>query len=85
MLTCIFILFTYFSIVDDDWEEGDSVEADGEMQIVTECWVEPQNGVVTSLSPYALHLHNCNYRELAQAVSTSLIFHQLQITIFSGS
>ncbi|XP_069157334.1 KICSTOR complex protein SZT2 isoform X2 [Procambarus clarkii] len=55
------------SIVDEDWEEGDSVEADGEMQIVTECWVEPQNGVVTSPSPHALHLHNCNYRQLAQA------------------
>ncbi|KAK8725752.1 hypothetical protein OTU49_010460, partial [Cherax quadricarinatus] len=55
------------SIVDEDWEEGDSVEADGEIQIVTECWVEPQNGVVTSPSPQAVHLHNCNYRQLAQA------------------
>ncbi|KAG7166246.1 KICSTOR complex protein SZT2-like 2 [Homarus americanus] len=55
------------SIVDEDWEEGDSVEADGEMQIVTECWVEPQNGVVTSPSPHAAHLHDCNYRQLAQA------------------
>ncbi|XP_047479590.1 KICSTOR complex protein SZT2-like isoform X5 [Penaeus chinensis] len=55
------------SIVDEDWEEGDSVEADGELQVVTECWVEPQNGAVTTPSPHASHYHNCNYRQLAQA------------------
>lgn len=60
------------SVVEDDWEEGDSVEADGVMEIVTECWVEPQNGVVVSPSPRANHLNNCNYRQLAQAVSTYL-------------
>lgn len=58
------------SVVEDDWEEGDSVEADGVMEIVTECWVEPQNGVVVSPSPRANHLNNCSYRQLAQAVST---------------
>ncbi|XP_050730013.1 KICSTOR complex protein SZT2-like isoform X17 [Eriocheir sinensis] len=55
------------SVVEDDWEEGDSVEADGVMEIVTECWVEPQNGVVVSPSPRANHLNNCSYRQLAQA------------------
>lgn len=60
------------SVVEDDWEEGDSVEADGVMEIVTECWVEPQNGVVVSPSPRANHLNNCSYRQLAQAVSTCI-------------
>lgn len=58
------------SVVEEDWEEGESVEADGVMEIVTECWVEPQNGVVAFPSPHAQHLNNCNYRQLAQAVST---------------
>ncbi|KAK3857346.1 hypothetical protein Pcinc_036398, partial [Petrolisthes cinctipes] len=40
------------SLVEDEGdEEGDSVEADGEMQVVTECWVEPQNGVVVAPAP----------------------------------
>ncbi|CAL4100629.1 unnamed protein product, partial [Meganyctiphanes norvegica] len=55
------------SSVDVDSEEGDSVDADGELQLLTECWVEPQNGAVTTFSPHAKHLHNCNYRQLAQA------------------
>lgn len=66
----LFISLSFDSIVDEDWEEGDSVEADGELQVVTECWVEPQNGAVTTPSPHASHFHNCNYRQLAQAVST---------------
>lgn len=61
------------SVVEEDWEEGDSVEADGVMEIVTECWVEPQNGVVVSPSPRAHHLNNCSYRQLAQAVSTLVV------------
>ena len=58
------------SVVEEDWEEGESVEADGVMEIVTECWVEPQNGVVAFPSPHAQHLNHCSYRQLAQAVST---------------
>ncbi|XP_063888022.1 KICSTOR complex protein SZT2-like isoform X5 [Scylla paramamosain] len=55
------------SVVEEDWEEGESVEADGVMEIVTECWVEPQNGVVAFPSPRAQHLNNCSYRQLAHA------------------
>ncbi|XP_076055800.1 KICSTOR complex protein SZT2-like isoform X3 [Oratosquilla oratoria] len=53
--------------VSDDWDESDSGEADGDLQLITECWVEPQNGVVASCSSNAQHLCGLNYQELGQA------------------
>lgn len=51
-------------------DEMDTTEADGEVQIVTECWVEPQFGVCINNTPERLHFERLTCVELAKAVST---------------
>jgi hypothetical protein len=45
-------------------------EADGDLQIVTECWIEPQYGVVINSSPERQHWEGLTYKQIARAVST---------------
>ncbi|CAM1294269.1 Uncharacterised protein r2_g361 [Pycnogonum litorale] len=54
---------------DDDGDDMDAVEADGELQIVTECWVEPQFGFVTNSTPERKYLEGLTYQQIPSAVS----------------
>ena len=54
-------------------EEMETTEADGELQIITECWVEPQCGVIVNSTPERQHFDGLNYIQLAQAVSQNSI------------
>ena len=64
-----------FSASKDDLEEMETTEADGELQIITECWVEPQCGVIVNSSPKLQHFDGLDYRQLAEAVSESLLLY----------
>lgn len=56
---------------DEDLHE-DTTEADGELQIITECWVEPQYGEIVNSSPQRKHFDGLTYKELPDAVSYML-------------
>lgn len=49
-------------------------EADGDLQIVTECWVEPQYGVVVNSTPERQHWEGLTYKQIARAVSHFLVY-----------
>lgn len=55
-------------MLDEDGPE-DTTEADGELQIITECWVEPQYGEIVNSSPQRKHFDGLAYTELPDAVS----------------
>ena len=59
-----------YSVSEEDMDEMETTEADGEVQIVTECWVEPQFGICINNTPERLHFETLNSVELAKAVST---------------
>ena len=59
----------------DDLEEMETTEADGELQIITECWVEPQCGVIVNSSPKRQHFDGLDYRQLAEAVSEHFLLY----------
>lgn len=91
--TCVvqYILFppsvknTRGSVSEDDMEEGELPEADGELQIVTECWVEPQYGISVNNPIERKHLDGLAYKEIAssfydidyEAISCLTTFEQL--------
>ncbi|KAI0211904.1 KICSTOR complex protein SZT2 [Lamellibrachia satsuma] len=62
----------------DDMEEMETTEADGELQIITECWVEPQCGVIVNSTPERQHFDGLNYIQLAEA---QLLLLQLQLLL----
>ena len=66
-------LFVIRLSVDEDVEEEETTEADGELQIITECWLEPQFGEVVSSPPERQHFDNLNYKQLPKAVSPSSV------------
>ena len=45
-------------------DDSDTAEADGRLQLVTECWIEPQSGTVFDLPPEQKHFHNATYKEI---------------------
>ena len=49
-------------------DEMETTEADGELQIVTECWIEPQHGYSVKNSPERKHWDDMTYKEIAQTV-----------------
>jgi hypothetical protein len=51
-------------------DEIETTEADGELQIVTECWIEPQHGYSVKNSPERKHWDDMTYKEIAQTVRT---------------
>jgi len=63
-----------YSVSEEDGEELDGAVGDGELQIITECWVEPQCGVVVNSTPERKHFDGLSYKEVAQTVSTHVIF-----------
>nr|CAD7431950.1 unnamed protein product [Timema monikensis] len=40
-------------------------EIDGELQIITECWIEPQFGTVMGSPPERIYMENLQYHQLA--------------------
>lgn len=55
------------SVSEEDMDEMETAEADGEVQIVTECWIEPQFGVCIKNTPERLHFDGLTRTELAKA------------------
>ena len=46
-----------------------SAESDAELQIVTECWLEPQYGQIINSPAQRKHYDGITYQQLPQAVS----------------
>ncbi|XP_077980912.1 KICSTOR complex protein SZT2-like isoform X2 [Glandiceps talaboti] len=67
--------------------EFDTPEADGELQMVTECWIEPQSGIVFNSPEERNYLENLSFKQVAQAVfpidqevmTTLLTFEHLRL------
>ncbi|XP_076462664.1 KICSTOR complex protein SZT2-like isoform X2 [Babylonia areolata] len=55
------------SVSEEDMDEMETTEDDREIQIVTECWVEPQFGVCINNTPERLHFEHLNCVELSRA------------------
>lgn len=53
----------------------ETTEADGELQIVTECWVEPQHGLSINNTPERTKFNGLTYEQISRTVSTFLISH----------
>lgn len=59
-------LRVHFDSVSD--EEMELTEDDGELQLITECWVEPQHGVSYACKGRKEFLDGLNYKEISQSV-----------------
>ncbi|XP_058890998.1 KICSTOR complex protein SZT2 isoform X7 [Acipenser ruthenus] len=74
-----------FSTDDDNDTEVEAIEMDAELNLVTECWVEPQSGSVFTTSENCSYLQGLPYQEIPQAIfpgdmacmSTMLTFEYL--------
>lgn len=61
-------LSSSFSTDDDNDTEVEAIEVDTELNLVTECWVEPQSGHVHSTAENWRHLHGLPYQKIPKAV-----------------
>ncbi|XP_070764616.1 KICSTOR complex protein SZT2 [Enoplosus armatus] len=57
-----------FSTDDDNDTEVEAVDADTELNLVTECWVEPQSGTVMNCMDQHRHFQGLKYQEIPQAI-----------------
>ncbi|XP_075280815.1 KICSTOR complex protein SZT2 isoform X4 [Opisthocomus hoazin] len=57
-----------FSTDDDNDTEVEAIEVDTELNLVTECWVEPQSGHVHSTADNWKHLHGLSYQKIPKAL-----------------
>ncbi|XP_074524267.1 KICSTOR complex protein SZT2 isoform X2 [Halichoeres trimaculatus] len=57
-----------FSTDDDNDTEVEAVDMDTELNLVTECWVEPQSGTVMNCMEQHLHFKGFTYQEIPQAI-----------------
>ncbi|KAG7326342.1 hypothetical protein KOW79_009743 [Hemibagrus wyckioides] len=57
-----------FSTDDDNDTEVEAIDVETELNLVTECWVEPQSGSVLSHSEQQRHFHNLSYQDIPQAI-----------------
>ncbi|KAM3619466.1 uncharacterized protein V6R79_008697 [Siganus canaliculatus] len=57
-----------FSTDDDNDTEVEAVDLDTELNLVTECWVEPQSGTVMNSTEQHRHFHFLKYQEIPQAI-----------------
>lgn len=69
-----------FSTDDDNDTEVEAVDLDTELNLVTECWVEPQCGTVTNCMEQHRYLQGLKYQEIPQAVTQRILFQQLGVT-----
>lgn len=58
-----------FSTDDDNDTEVEAIEVDTELNLVTECWVEPQSGHVHSTAENWRHFQGLPYQKIPKAVS----------------
>lgn len=57
-----------FSTDDDNDTEVEAVDVDTELNLVTECWVEPQSGTVMNCMDQHRRFQGLKYQEIPQAV-----------------
>ncbi|KAK5930291.1 hypothetical protein CgunFtcFv8_026539 [Champsocephalus gunnari] len=57
-----------FSTDDDNDTEVEAVDMDTELHLVTECWVEPQSGIVMNCMDPHRHFQGLKYQEIPQAI-----------------
>ncbi|XP_077463799.1 SZT2 subunit of KICSTOR complex isoform X2 [Stigmatopora argus] len=57
-----------FSTDDDNDADVEAADAETELQLVTECWVEPQSGAVADQSEQRRHLRGLGYQEVPWAI-----------------
>nr|XP_033478677.1 KICSTOR complex protein SZT2 isoform X2 [Epinephelus lanceolatus] len=57
-----------FSTDDDNDTEVEAVDVDLELNLVTECWVEPQSGIVMNCMDQHRHFQGLKYQEIPQAI-----------------
>ncbi|XP_030063288.1 KICSTOR complex protein SZT2 isoform X2 [Microcaecilia unicolor] len=57
-----------FSTDDDNDTEVEAIEVDTELNLVTECWVEPQSGHVISSAENCKHLQGLQYADIPKAL-----------------
>lgn len=50
----------------------EAVDVDTDLNLVTECWVEPQNGFVTNCTDQRRYFQGLKYQEVPQAVRTAV-------------
>lgn len=62
---------TSFSTDDDNDTEVEAVDLETELNLVTECWVEPQSGTVMNCLDQHRHFQGLKYQEIPQAVCTT--------------
>ena len=63
-----------FCSVSEDEHDEETTEADGELQLITEVWVEPQYGMAINSTPERKHFDGLDFVQLAHAVSRKLLF-----------
>lgn len=68
------------SVSEEDLDEMETTEADGELQIVTECWIEPQHGTSINNSPERQHWDGLTYKDIAKAVSSFIYLDMASTT-----
>lgn len=70
-----------FSTDDDNDTEVEAVDVDTELNLVTECWVEPQCGTVMNCMDQHRYFQGLKYQEIPQAVRSSSSSHSLIINL----
>ncbi|XP_060082039.1 KICSTOR complex protein SZT2-like [Ylistrum balloti] len=63
-----YIKTTRDSVSEEDVDEVETTEADGDVQIVTECWAEPQFGVGVNNPTERKHWDGMTYKDMAKAL-----------------
>ena len=53
---------------DDEGDDQDTSEADGRLQLVTECWVEPQSGTIIDPPKQCQVFNGLHYYAIPRAV-----------------
>lgn len=52
----------------DDQNAQNDHEVEGELQIITECWIEPQHGIVVNCPPERIYMEGLPYHMLADVI-----------------
>lgn len=53
-------------------DTGDEAEVELRTELVTECWIEPQHGIVQSSLPNQHYTEGLHYHQIADYVSTDI-------------
>jgi len=62
------IIFNSSGSDEECTEEVEPNEPDGELQIITECWIEPQYGHIIESPPERAYMDGLSYDQLADEV-----------------